>query len=212
MADFKTAYTRFIQPFEGGYVNHPNDKGGETYAGIARRKFPQWDGWRAIDHYKDAQASVGKEIARNTIFPELQEKVDSWYEARWNAYRLSEIKNQNLASLLYDYIIHSGSTKAITAIQKIVGTHADGIIGDNTINAINANNPQKVFTRLLDERAKFLKYLIVNDPTQKVFENGWNNRIATFRKLVPSSNGSSPVIAGGLIAAIGIIILINSTT
>jgi lysozyme family protein len=35
MADFKQAYQLVLQN-EGGYVNDPNDPGGETYKGVAR--------------------------------------------------------------------------------------------------------------------------------------------------------------------------------
>ena len=36
---------------EGGYVLHevPGDTGGMTYAGIARNKNPQWNGWALVD-------------------------------------------------------------------------------------------------------------------------------------------------------------------
>lgn len=195
MSSFLIAYNKFIKPFEGGYVNHPADKGGETYAGIARNKFPQWEGWRLIDHYKAAQASVGQTLRHNQMFPELQTLVDAFYESRWNSNSLSKIENQNIASLLFDYIIHSGTTKAVRAIQNIVGVNTDGIIGPKTLAAINRGDSTKIFVRLLNERANFLRRLVQNDPTQKVFEDGWNNRIATFRKLLP------PNVAGGIVAA-----------
>ena len=44
MADFKVAFAKTIR-FEGGYVNHKADKGGETYKGIARNFWPKWKGW-----------------------------------------------------------------------------------------------------------------------------------------------------------------------
>ena len=36
MADFRLAYKK-IEAAEGGYVNDPDDKGGETYKGISRK-------------------------------------------------------------------------------------------------------------------------------------------------------------------------------
>jgi lysozyme family protein len=38
-----------VMKYEGGYVNHPNDLGGETYKGIARNAHPNWEGWKFID-------------------------------------------------------------------------------------------------------------------------------------------------------------------
>ena len=44
MADFRLAYKK-IEAAEGGYVNDPDDKGGETYKGISRKANPDWNGW-----------------------------------------------------------------------------------------------------------------------------------------------------------------------
>ena len=54
MADFLPAYEAMIRN-EGGYVLHdvPGDRGGMTYAGIARNMNPQWPGW-AYDPVRDA--------------------------------------------------------------------------------------------------------------------------------------------------------------
>jgi len=37
---------------EGGHANDPDDGGGETYRGIARKFWPQWAGWKIIDAAK----------------------------------------------------------------------------------------------------------------------------------------------------------------
>jgi len=48
---FSPAYA-IVKVNEGGYVNDPVDKGGETYAGIARNIFGSWEGWSIIDAKK----------------------------------------------------------------------------------------------------------------------------------------------------------------
>ena len=50
MADFLQAFESMIRN-EGGYKLHSveGDRGGMTYAGIARKRNPQWPGWAAID-------------------------------------------------------------------------------------------------------------------------------------------------------------------
>jgi len=45
---FERAFAVTMQ-HEGGYSNHPKDKGGPTYMDIARTKHPQWAGWPIID-------------------------------------------------------------------------------------------------------------------------------------------------------------------
>lgn len=40
--DFQTSLSKVLQ-FEGGYVNDPNDPGGETNLGISKRAYPSLD-------------------------------------------------------------------------------------------------------------------------------------------------------------------------
>ena len=59
MADFNKAYA-FLVTKEGSLSDHPADYGGQTYFGIARRFWPNWDGWQYVDanQWNLAQALV----------------------------------------------------------------------------------------------------------------------------------------------------------
>jgi len=50
MADFNPAFEKMLHD-EGGMqlTNIPGDRGGMTYAGIARNANPQWAGWNLVD-------------------------------------------------------------------------------------------------------------------------------------------------------------------
>ena len=39
----------FTRKWEGGFVNDPKDPGGMTMAGISRKTFPNWIGWKEVD-------------------------------------------------------------------------------------------------------------------------------------------------------------------
>ena len=60
MANFDIAFRRTISA-EGGYVNDPNDKGGETYMGISRRAHPTSKIWTYIDKV-DKKGKTNKQI------------------------------------------------------------------------------------------------------------------------------------------------------
>ena len=48
MAIFNSAF-QITMGNEGGYANNPADSGGETYKGIAKNYWPNWEGWTAVD-------------------------------------------------------------------------------------------------------------------------------------------------------------------
>ena len=50
MAEFEPCFKKVIG-IEGGFYLHTieGDTGGMTYAGIARNKWPDWEGWDKID-------------------------------------------------------------------------------------------------------------------------------------------------------------------
>jgi len=50
--------------FEGGYVNDPADRGGETFRGISRKSWPNWPGWALIDEVKAAGLRSASAIDR----------------------------------------------------------------------------------------------------------------------------------------------------
>lgn len=204
MADFLTAYRKFIEPNEGGYSNVKNDKGGETYAGIARAFHKTWEGWTIIDmkksRYKDGV------IPRNTKFPDIQFLVERFYRDMWDRNLFGQIHNQDVANLLFDYYVHSGSY-AIKAIQKLTGAVTDGVMGPKTIQAINSYpNQARLHDNLKAQRQVFLESLIKADPTQEDFRTGWMARIARFPDLL-SPGGTAAVIGIAALALIFFLML-----
>lgn len=198
MASFDIAYNKYIKLNEGGYANVANDKGGETYAGIARNYNPGWPGWDYIDFIKRTQGPIGQ----NAMFPDIQYLVDEFYIDRWNANRFGEIDSQAVASLLFDFHVHSQS-HAIKAVQQLVGVSADGIMGPKTITAINSADPAQLHDALKDYRIRFLNALIENDPSQAGFLEGWMARVARF----PSLLAANAVKVGAVVAGIGLLIV-----
>lgn len=203
-ADFLPAYNTYILPSEGGYANVVGDKGGETYAGIARNFNPTWGGWTYIDYVKRTKGA----IAHNTKFADIQYLVDDFYKARWNANRFGEIKSQEIANLLFDFHVHSQSL-AIKTIQRLVGTTADGVMGNQTLAAINAANASKLHDQLKQARKEFLQSLVANNPSQQKFYEGWMARIASFPTLMKENANIAIVLVASAVAIGGLIYLFN---
>lgn len=199
MASFDIAYNKYIKPNEGGYVNDPVDKGGETYAGIARNFHPNWSGWSYIDFIKKTKGP----IARNAKLPDVQAQVDEFYRAWWDSKLFGQINSQEVANLLFDFNVNSGS--AIKIVQRIVGVTADGAMGPNTIAAINKANPSKLHAELKAARKSLYDSLVAKDPTQQKFYAGWINRLSKFPDLVAVGITGLGII----IAIVGIVVVLS---
>lgn len=121
MADFERAFAKVVAN-EGGYVNNPNDKGGETYMGICRKNYSKNYMWTIIDVIKNRVGNVVKyineECKKNK---ELLIQVKSIYKINyWNKLNLNEIKSQTIANMMFDDAVNRGLVAAIKTAQKVV--------------------------------------------------------------------------------------------
>lgn len=176
MAEFLTSF-RKTSKFEGGYANNPNDKGGETYKGIARNMWPQWGGWKIIDRYKGSPISSKNmtEVLSGSV--ELEDMVEAFYRAHfWKPIMGDNVMNQLVADNIYDFAVNSGVSRAVRYAQRIVGAVEDGVMGPKTIKAINANIHRFV-VEYKAARLSFVKKIVTHDETQRAFLNGWTERI-----------------------------------
>ncbi len=162
MSSFLQAYERMIAN-EGGYklTNVAGDRGGQTYAGIARNHWPAWAGWSDIDR-GDIPAS---------------ELVRAFYRVNfWNAVHGDEVAASSIASNLFDFAVNAGPRTAIKLAQIVVGVTPDGVIGPKTLFAIN-NIDRSMFVALY-ALAKIARYrdIVTKDKSQAKFLLGWINR------------------------------------
>ena len=165
MAEFKPAFEKMIRN-EGGYILHQisGDKGGQTYAGIARNYHPNWPGWRFLD-------------AGDLDDPELTAQVRDFYKNNfWDKIKCSQIEKQAVAETLFDFATNAGYRTAAKLAQLVVDTTPDGIIGAKTLSQLN--QVEEYDFNLRYALAKIARYAqIVNqDRSQNKFLLGWINR------------------------------------
>lgn len=164
MADFKKYAPKLLQ-FEGGYVWHPADLGGPTCKGVT------------LDTYRKFYGkNKSVEDLKNITYGEWQEIMKDGY---WDKCKADTIESQSVAEIMVDWCVNSG-TKGIRKVQEIAGTIPDGIVGPKTIAAINAHDPLELFDRIWKARYHFYHSIVKNNPSQKVFLNGWMNRLNSF--------------------------------
>lgn len=118
MAHFNEEFEKVIL-VEGGYVNDPDDAGGETYLGISRKNNPKWDGWISIDQLKKYHPKDFKKLLKQT--PELTDKAKRLYkENYWDVLELDDIPSQGIAHQLFDTAVNMGVSSAIRIAQNVL--------------------------------------------------------------------------------------------
>lgn len=162
MADFLPAFERMIVN-EGGYklTNDPNDKGGMTYAGIARNSWPKWAGWSIIDAGGQPQADL----------------VRGFYRANfWTPLRLEEVQDQRIARTLFDFAVNAGVGTAAKLAQITVGITPDGRLGPKSLAALNEVDPDLFLARFALAKLARYEQIVTRDPLQRSFLLGWVRR------------------------------------
>lgn len=182
MATFNQALKDHIKASEGGYVNNPNDRGGETKYGISKRSYPKLD----IKNLTWAQA------------------LEIYERDFWKKMNLGQLKDQELANNVMDFGINAGIHQAGVSLQRVLGftgTNVDGKIGPVTIAAANAM--PTAAAKYSQERIRFYQSLAQTNPSQAGFLNGWINRTL---KLLPTKQEVADlglgafVIVGSIVA------------
>ncbi|CAM5288776.1 glycoside hydrolase family 108 protein [Eoetvoesiella caeni] len=151
--DFNTAFDRLIG-HEGGYVNHPDDPGGETNWGITLRT-ARASGYTGSMH--DLTRAQAREIYRTAY----------WGRAKADQY------DGAIAFQLFDAAVNHGIGQAIRFLQRAVGVADDGVVGPVTLTAVRAESVTDVLSRFNAERLEFYTKL----STWPSFGRGWARRV-----------------------------------
>ena len=133
MADFIIAYKR-TKPFEGGYVNDPDDLGGETYKGVARKANPTWDGWQIVDFHKTL-ANFPRNLESNQ---QLQNMIPGFYKKNyWDVFWGDKVNSQSIANEIYDQCVNLGVNRALKIAQRTAEQKETGKMSENLLAYIN---------------------------------------------------------------------------
>ncbi len=183
MGKFETAYNKTLA-HEGGYVDDPTDKGGETYKGIARKFHGDWNGWIIIDaETKKAKPFRGK-VFKNEFLDGL---VMGFYKKKfWDVNRLDDIDAQEVAEETFDTGVNQGVKTAAKYLQKSINLCnypkpdivVDGRIGTKTVSAFRASQYKLHILKTMNilQGAKYVA-IVDRNKTQKKFFRGWLKRV-----------------------------------
>ena len=148
--NFDEAFERLIG-HEGGYVDHRSDPGGATKYGISKRSYP------------------GEDIQNMTL-----ERAKTIYRREYWGAAACDALPDGIKFDVFDMAVNSGVTASVRMIQRAAGATPDGVIGPNTLQAINSMPAVRLSARFNGARLAFMAEL----PNWPSFGRGWAKRIA----------------------------------
>lgn len=164
MADFDK-YAPKLQKVEGNFSNHPDDFGGMTMKGITLATYRSYCGEeKTVKDLMNISHGTWRKIMKDMY---------------WDKCKADEIESQSVAEIVVDWCVNSGMT-GLRKVQEIVGCRPDGIAGPITLSLINSSDPRNLFDRIMNARKQFYGNIVKKNPSQKVFLNGWMNRLKVF--------------------------------
>ena len=139
---------------EGGYVNDPDDPGGETNFGIAKRSHPDVD-----------IANLTKEGAK-----------EIYYRDYWMKNRVPQLPD-GLKHIYFDMCVNQGRGRAVKILQQAANAKGaelkvDGGLGPKTIGAMKGVELERVRAY----RVKYYADLVTRKPDLEKFYFGWFRR------------------------------------
>ena len=159
--------TSFILRWEGGFVNDPIDRGGATNKGITIATYRQFFG---------ANKTV-EDLKRITD----EQWLYIFTAGFWKPWKADQIKSQSIANIVVDWAWASGPRTSIKQVQQLLDLHPDGIVGKQTLFAINNSDARSLFRKIQNARIQFVEKIVKCHPSQHRFIRGWKNRIAAIK-------------------------------
>ena len=143
---------------EGGFVNHPKDPGGITNLGCTKRVWEEW-----VGHPVTEQAM--RDLKPADVAPLYKQKY-------WD-----KVSGDHLPAgidyAVFDTAINSGPGRAVKLLQACVGAEVDGVLGPNSLKAVNAFDVETLISDYSKRRLSFLTELA----TWETFGKGWARRV-----------------------------------
>ena len=150
---------RHVLEAEGGYVNDPDDPGGETNYGISKRSYPDVD------------------IAALTE----TDAIAIYRRDYWDAGRCDELPTP-VAAFVFDALVQHRPGAAKKLLQHAVGVKADGIIGPATISAAHKANIKSLLVDLFASR--LVLYADLSVGSRAKFRRGWFRRMCRLQHFI----------------------------
>src|SRR5690606_7448760 len=127
--------------------NHPNDRGGPTKYGVILST------WMEYGYDKDRDGDIDVEDLKVITHEDAKMIAKKIF---WDYFKADKIKNQSIAEFIVDWGYNSGRTTVARRVQRILKITVDGVVGSQTLEAINNANQAKLFEAIKKDRKDFI--------------------------------------------------------
>jgi len=131
-----------VLTIEGDYVHHPADRGGQTYRGIARAFWPQWEGWSLVEQW----------LSGGDREEELNQLVLKFYhEHFWQRIRGDALAavSPRIAEEVLEAAINCGVSSAVRFLQTALQMNMDSILYPTVVDGVMGPKTLHTFTRYM---------------------------------------------------------------
>jgi len=148
---------------EGLYVNNPKDPGGETMRGVTKAA---WSTWLK-------RTILPGEMAKLTVAD-----ITPFYKALyWDKAYCNQLP-AGVDYMAFDAAVNMGVGQSIRLLQRSLGCVPDGVIGSNTMTAINNAKPADLVDKFSAQKEMFYRSLA----SFATFGKGWLSRVAQVKQ------------------------------
>ncbi|MCA1944550.1 MAG: hypothetical protein LDL30_04585 [Desulfovibrio sp.] len=175
------AFFDWLMGAEGRVAHHdPDDTGGQTCWGIARKHHPGWEGWAVVDRHAPKQPPRG----------EIEPLVSAFYQKLLASWWLST--PTPLREVLCDIVVNMGAGRAGRLLQEGINRRAsgqgrlvvDGVVGPKTLAAASQRCTRLLAWDVCLARLDAYERIVARNPAQGKFLRGWRNRVASLKRFL----------------------------
>lgn len=159
---------------EGGFVDHPADRGGPTNFGVTHKTLARY---------------LGREITREDVRSLSRELAAEIYRRSYYLEPRIDALPSGIRAFLFDSAVNHGPRRAIKFLQAVLNAAGFGPLGVDGLAGPKTRREAKsaeicmgpwLVAALAEERRMFYRLIVDRDPSQRVFLKGWMNRVAEF--------------------------------
>lgn len=181
----------FTAYWEGGFSDHPCDRGGLTAWGISRAFLEDLAATPKGERFlRDLGVRLPVGVTSLRRLNRTQARRIFRY-AFWDRLDLDSLPFR-MATILYDAAVNCGCVQAVKLAQRgynhcvLYGVRLaeDGILGSRTRSALAGTDTDRCVEQILEARRAFYRLLVARDPSQRVFLHGWLRRVNSLEAFV----------------------------